>query len=67
MGCFKAQVSSKNAPKKEFLPAFAKVVEVVSKILPPTLNRTLSMAIFMVEFYGEFEGFLEQREQRKWD
>lgn len=67
MDCFKAQLSSKNAPKKEFLPALAKVVEVVSKILPPTLNRILSFGSFMLEFYGEFEGVFEQREQRKGD
>lgn len=49
LGCFKVQFSLNNAPKKEFLPALANVVEVVSMILPPTLNLTLSLGIFMVE------------------
>ena len=30
------------APNMEFLPALARVVAVVSKLLPPTLNFTLS-------------------------
>lgn len=48
-GCFKVQFSLNNAPKKEFLPALANVVEVVSKTLPPTLNLTLSLGIFIVK------------------
>ena len=52
-GCFKVQFSLNNAPKKEFLPALANVVEVVSKTLPPTLNLTLSLGIFMVKMSFE--------------
>lgn len=39
----KSQLSSNNGPKKELRPPFASVVEVVSKILPPTLNLILSL------------------------
>jgi hypothetical protein len=47
--CCKFQFSSNNEPKYEFLPAFASVVAVVSKILPPTLNFTVSLCIVIVE------------------
>lgn len=56
-GCFKVQFSLNNAPKKEFLPALANVVEVVSKTLPPTLNLTLSLGIFMVKMGFERQNF----------
>lgn len=38
----KFQSESKKAPKYESRPALARVVEVVSKIFPPTLNLILS-------------------------
>lgn len=59
-GCFKVQFSLNNAPKKEFLPELANVVEEVSKILPPTLNLTLSLGIFMVKI-----SFGKQNSERK--
>ena len=40
--CTRFQVWSNMAPNMEFLPALARVVAVVSKVLPPTLNFTLS-------------------------
>lgn len=37
--------SLNKAPKKESRPAFARVVDVVSKIRPPTLNLILSFEL----------------------
>lgn len=47
LGRERFQSSSKRAPKNEFRPAFARVVDVVSKILPPTLNVTLSLSLWL--------------------
>lgn len=59
MGC-KFQFSSKSAPKKELRPALARVVQVVSNVLPPTLNLTLSLWIPIIRLWENPAGELKR-------